>query len=121
MRINVGFARDFLKKLERLGRKFPRVVDQVDDLMSQLKEAKHPGDKIPGVGYDVYKVRLKNPSAGKGKRGGFRVIYYIRLADHIVLLTIYSKSDQTDISADQIQKLIADYIPSDAAENGDTE
>jgi hypothetical protein len=59
-------------------------------------------DKIPNVGYDMYKVRLANPSAKRGKRGGFPAIYYLQLVDSATLLTIYSKTEQTDISPDDI-------------------
>ena len=69
-----------------------------------------PGDIIRGTGYTVYKERLRNQSAGRGKSGGFRVIYYVQLADTVVLLTIYSKTDQSDISVREIQRLIAEIL-----------
>lgn len=110
MTTRVEIPETFRKSLTRLERRFPRVINEVDKLIDLLEQDERPGDKIPGVGYDVYKVRLKNPSAKKGKRGGFRLIYYIQLADQIVLLTIYSKSEQSDISAKQLQLIIEDYI-----------
>lgn len=103
-------------ELRRLVRKYPAVLNEVDKFLSTLENDERPGDKIPNVGYDVYKVRLKNPSAGMGKSGGFRVIYYVRLADHIVLLTIYSKSQQSDISAEQLRRIIEEYIPPSVSE-----
>jgi len=96
-------------ELKRLERKYPGVLDEVGKLISRLEADERPGDKIPNVGHDVYKVRLKNPAARKGKSGGFRVIYYVRIAEHIVLLTIYSKSQQTDIDLETIRQLILDY------------
>jgi hypothetical protein len=39
-----------------------------------LKAGQLPGDQIPNLAHNVYKVRLPNRSAGKGKSGGFRVI-----------------------------------------------
>ena len=77
-----------------------------------MENGTHSGDKIPDLGYDVYKVRLKNPSAKRGKRGGFRAIYYIKTAQFIILLTIYSKSQQEDISVERIRRIIADYLSS---------
>lgn len=121
MSVKVSTAPPFERNFRRLKRKHPRIDEPFGLLVEELQDGEQPGDKISGVGYDVYKVRLRNPSAGKSKRGGFRVIYYIRLADHIVLLTIYSKSDQTDISADQIRRLIEVYIPTNDTEDGDTE
>lgn len=109
MTIKVDFTPLFDKELKRLSRKFPLVIDETETLVDQLESGEQPGDKIPNVGYDVYKVRLRNPSAGKGKRGGFRVIYYVRVAEHIILLTIYSKSQQEDVSMESIRRVIDDF------------
>jgi mRNA-degrading endonuclease RelE of RelBE toxin-antitoxin system len=103
-------------ELKRLVRKYTAVLNEVDKFLSALESDQRPGDKIPNVGYDVYKVRLKNPSAGRGKSGGFRVIYYVRLADHVILLTIYSKLQQSDISPEQLRRIIDEYIPPDESE-----
>jgi mRNA-degrading endonuclease RelE of RelBE toxin-antitoxin system len=101
----------FTKALKRLSRKYPSIVDELDKLITRLEKDERPGDKIPGAGYDVYKVRLANPSARRGKRGGFRIIYYIRLVDHVVLLTIYSKSEQSDIALEQLRLVINEFEP----------
>jgi len=81
MATKVDIAPLFVKELRRLAKKFPQVVAQVDGLIDELQQDERPGDKIPQVGYDVYKVRLANPSAARGKSGGFRVIYYVQLVD----------------------------------------
>ena len=60
---------------------------------------------MPGVGYTVYKARLPNRSAQRGKSGGFRVIYYVQIEDLVTLLTIYSKTEETDISLREIRQL----------------
>ena len=54
----------------------------------------------------VYKARLPNRDSGSGKRGGYRVIYYLLSEESIVLLTIYSKTDQSDIPADEIVRIL---------------
>jgi hypothetical protein len=79
-------------------------------LIDQLEADQRPGDKIPNVGHDVYKVRLANPSAKRGKSGGFRVIYYIRLANLIYVLDMYSKTDQENITPQAIRSLIAEIL-----------
>jgi mRNA-degrading endonuclease RelE of RelBE toxin-antitoxin system len=107
----------FEKNLTSLARKYPSVMAEVNQLIEQLETDERPGDKIPNVGYDVYKVRLRNRAARKGKSGGFRVIYYVRLADHVALLTIYSKSQQTDIAPERIQQIIEDYLAQDENDN----
>ncbi|RKT43210.1 hypothetical protein BDD21_0532 [Thiocapsa rosea] len=60
------------------------------------------GDRILGVGYVFYNVRVKNSAAVRGKRGGFRIIYYLHTADDILLVTIYSKSEQAEITAAEL-------------------
>jgi mRNA-degrading endonuclease RelE of RelBE toxin-antitoxin system len=99
----------FNRSLRRLARKYPDVTSEVDNLITDLERNDRPGDKIPGVGYDVYKVRLGNPSAGRGKRGGFRVVYYIRRKDSILLLTLYTKTQREDIPPEQIRRIIEEY------------
>jgi len=110
MTITVETAPPFEVDLKRLARKYPQVLDELDRLITVLESGEHPGDKIPQVGYDVYKVRVKNTSAGKGKRGGFRVLYFVRLADQIILLTIYSKSQQEDIDLNKLRRIIQNYL-----------
>lgn len=112
MTVQVEFSAVFEKELKRLHRKYPSVVDEVATLVEQLEQGVLPGDEIPNVGYAVYKVRLPNPSARKGKSGGFRVLYYVRRSDFIGLITIYSKSEQTDILPDKIRWLIERYTAS---------
>src|SRR5690349_16334453 len=108
-KISIGFSNQFLKELRRILRKYPQVEHEVDSLLEQLKQGERPGDKIPNVGYDVYKVRLRNPSANRGKRGGLRAIYYFELEEQIVMVTIYSKTEQTDVSITLLRQIIEDY------------
>jgi mRNA-degrading endonuclease RelE of RelBE toxin-antitoxin system len=118
MPTKVNVPAPFVRDLQRLAKKYPAVVKTVEALAEQLKNDERPGDKIPGVGHDVYKVRLANPSAKRGKSGGFRVIYYVQLVDSILLLTIYSKTEQTDISAEQIRRIVEELmLPDDESDN----
>jgi mRNA-degrading endonuclease RelE of RelBE toxin-antitoxin system len=78
---------------------------------------RHPAIKFNRPDIQVYKVRLPNRDAQRGKSGGYRVIYYIRTPKRIVLLTVYSKSDRSDTSADDIQAIIAS-LPDDGGGNG---
>ena len=63
------------------------------------------GDVIQGTG-GLRKVRVA--SKGKGKRGGSRVIYYfLDEKRRCYLLTIYGKSEMSDLTADQKKQLKA--------------
>jgi mRNA-degrading endonuclease RelE of RelBE toxin-antitoxin system len=75
-------------------------------LIYNLQIGKFIGDQIPGIGYTVFKVRLKNSDIQKGKSSGYRVIYQLKDNSCVLMLLIYAKSDQTDIPAQQIQDII---------------
>jgi mRNA-degrading endonuclease RelE of RelBE toxin-antitoxin system len=62
------------------------------------------GDVIPGAD-GARKVRWS--VAGKGKRGGVRIIYF-NLTEQgiIVLITLYQKSDQTNIQPSDIKRAV---------------
>ena len=109
----VDIAAPFRKQLKQLANQFPAVLKESKTLIQQLKNDERPGDLIPNVGYDVYKVRLANPSARRGKSGGFRIIYYARLEDHVVLLFMYSKTEQSDVRPDQIRRVLEDLPAKD--------
>lgn len=96
------------RRLKRLRRKYPAVTVEVSKLVTELENDKRPGVKLAGFGFDLYKVRLPNPSAQRGKSGGFRVVYYVQFVDLIHLVTIYSKSEESDIGIQAVQGIIAD-------------
>ena len=77
--------------------------DQYRELQERLIENPEIGDLIPGSG-GLRKIRWK--LSGRGKRGGVRVIYYWAVsADQVRMLYVYSKSDQKDLSKDQLKVL----------------
>lgn len=60
------------------------------------------GDLIRGGG-GLRKVRWSLP--GMGKRGALRVIYYWSLPDTIYMLLPYKKTDQDDLTPEQVRFL----------------
>jgi hypothetical protein len=59
------------------------------------------------LGNNCYKIRLAIASKGKGKSGGARVITHIQLTKTtIFLLSIYDKSEQSDISDKDLLELV---------------
>jgi hypothetical protein len=81
--------------------------DDYRGLQSYLLQKPDAGDLVKGSG-GVRKVRWA--SAGKGKSGGLRVMYYWKKSEHeIWMLTLYSKSERASISG-HILKQIAEAI-----------
>ena len=87
-------------------RKFRSLRNELDLLKSQLQQGNRPGDRLTGIGYEAYKVRLPNRSARRGKSGGFRAIYQERAGRLVLLLLIYSKTERADIPDDVIIRVI---------------
>ncbi|MDX2077095.1 MAG: type II toxin-antitoxin system RelE/ParE family toxin [bacterium] len=106
MPTKVSTPPEFLKQVKRLARKYPTIPKAIHELIFELEADNRPGDQVPNVGYEVYKVRLKNPDSQRGKSSGFRLIYYLQMMDAIVLLIIYSKTERNDISPSEIRELI---------------
>ena len=70
--------------------------DEFRELQTYLLEAHDRGDTISHTG-GCRKIRWGRP--GMGKRGGVRVIYYVRLASgRLYLLLIYPKNAKDELS-----------------------
>lgn len=77
--------------------------DQVDELKRVLDQHPTDGDVIRG-GDGLRKVRIGLP--GRGKRGGGRVVYYLIVNQTtILLLELYAKNDQADLTKREIELL----------------
>ncbi len=100
------FTPEFKRNIRQLTKKYRRLKSDLNPLFTELGQGQVPGDQIPGVLYEVYKVRVKNSDSNKGKSGGYRVIYQRTQNSDIVLVTIYSKSEQSDIAAQEIRDII---------------
>ncbi|MEM1283207.1 MAG: type II toxin-antitoxin system RelE/ParE family toxin [Chlamydiota bacterium] len=104
--IDVDLSSRFKKDLKTLAKRYRSIRKDLQPLITELQAGKTPGAQIQGLNYPVFKVRLKNSDIKKGKSGGYRVIYYLRTQTGITLITIYSKSDQSDESKAVIEEII---------------
>ncbi|MGJ3248448.1 MAG: type II toxin-antitoxin system RelE/ParE family toxin [Elainellaceae cyanobacterium] len=104
--IQVGFTNRFEKDIRRLAKRYRKIKLDIQPLIQQLEAGEIPGDQIPNLEQTVFKVRVKNSDIKKGKSGGYRVIYYLKTETQIVLVTMYSKSDRSDIAATEIRDIL---------------
>lgn len=74
-----------------------------------LAAGETPGDRLQGIKQSVFKVRVPNRDARRGKRGGYRLLYYLPLSNRVVLLTIYSKTDISDMAIAEIMKYLTTW------------
>ncbi|MGB7844471.1 MAG: hypothetical protein WBL63_02565 [Candidatus Acidiferrum sp.] len=78
----------------------PKYLTDDEYLRLQTLLAADPerGDLMPGTG-GFRKLRWAEPTRGKGRRGGLRIIYYFFLADQqIWLMTLYDKDEAADLT-----------------------
>lgn len=78
--------------------------DEYRVLQSALLVEPDVGDIVPQSG-GLRKMRWGIP--GRGKRGGLRVIYYWRRPHIILMLFVYAKSEQEDLTPDQLRTLVS--------------
>jgi hypothetical protein len=87
---------------------FTRLVLQIlpdeeyRDLQMALIRDPYAGRVIQGSG-GLRKIRWSFP--GHGKSGGVRVIYYLVTQDKILMVYIYPKGKQDDLTAEQLKRL----------------
>ena len=105
-KIEVGSV--FKKQAKRLIQEFPSLKSELETLISSLETNPTQGESL---GNQCFKIRLAISSKGKGKSGGARIITQVRVTKFaVVLLSIYDKSEQADISGQQI-KLLLSQLP----------
>ena len=87
-----------------MAKKYPSLIKEIQILYQQLEQQPTSGISL---GKGCYKIRLAIASKNTGKSGGARVITYVMVANETVyLLSIYDKSEQGDIVANDVQSLI---------------
>jgi mRNA-degrading endonuclease RelE of RelBE toxin-antitoxin system len=103
------FSDDFKSRLRTLAKRYRSIRSDLQPLLDELQSGNFLGDRLTKTSFTTFKVRLKNSDIQKGKSGGYRVIYQLRDDTCVLLIVIYSKSDQEDVSADQIRGIIASF------------
>jgi mRNA-degrading endonuclease RelE of RelBE toxin-antitoxin system len=89
----------FQKQVEKIWSESERM-----DFIDWIAEKPLSGDVIPGA-QGARKVRWS--VAGRGKRGGVRVIYFnLTNQGVLILLMVYTKSEQSNLEPGEIRKAI---------------
>jgi mRNA-degrading endonuclease RelE of RelBE toxin-antitoxin system len=117
--VRVAYTPEFKRNLRQLAKKYRRIRSDVQPIINELIQGKKPGDQIPGVRHEVFKARVRNSDTTRGKSGGYRVIYYRSGNGPTVLVTIYSKTEQSDITPAEIRRIILEYEAGGEIRQGD--
>lgn len=102
----VEFTPEFKRNLRKLARKYRRIRSDVSPVVEAIERGATPGDQIQHTGYKVFKTRIRNSDAQRGRRGGYRMVYYVPSPSHVILVTLYSKTEQGDVTPAAIRQII---------------
>jgi len=103
-------ARIFRTAVKRLRKKYSHIESDLSDLIDQLQSGATPGDRLQSISHILFKVRVPNSDAQRGKSGGYRVIYYLQKADQVILVYMYVKSARTDIRPEELEQILQDVL-----------
>jgi mRNA-degrading endonuclease RelE of RelBE toxin-antitoxin system len=104
--VQVEFTPEFERQIRILYKRYRQIRSDVQLVIEQLQTGAIPGDRLSGLNVNALNVRVKNSDIQKGKSAGYRIIYQVETPTKITVLTIYSKSDQSNIDAKEIEQII---------------
>jgi mRNA-degrading endonuclease RelE of RelBE toxin-antitoxin system len=96
MSYSVIYTHIFEKELKKLAKKYPSIKSDIANLVTSLREN-------PTQGVEVL------TSKGRGKSGGGRLITLIKIEhEHILLISVYDKSEKETLPDHILEYLIKD-------------
>jgi len=104
--IQVETSGTFERQFRILFKRYRQIRSDVQPVIEQLQAGEVLGDHLSGLNVVVFKVRVKNSDIQKGKSAGYRLIYQVETPTRVILLAIYAKSDQSSISATEIEDIV---------------
>ena len=107
--IEIRVTPDFRKQLRKLEKRYRKIKSDLEPILMQIQMGEIVGERLQGIDAEVFKVRVRNSDTNRGKSGGYRVIYWLKLPQCVVILDIYSKSDRDDVEVIIIQNIITAF------------
>ncbi|GBU25314.1 hypothetical protein R83H12_01957 [Fibrobacteria bacterium R8-3-H12] len=96
----------FERQFKRLAKKYTSLKTDLENLISALEKEPLIGKPL---GKNCFKVRLSITSKNKGKSSGARVItHFIVNESNVYLLSIYDKSEKSNITDKELAELLRD-------------
>lgn len=108
MKVTFKYLAEFQRLAKDLRKKYKSFKDDYDAFLDEIERSPFGGEPL---GRHTYKNRMAIASKGKGKSGGARVITYNvkKIADDevvITLMTIYDKSEISNVSDAYLRSLV---------------
>ena len=101
-KVSIDILNHFSKSINKMAKKNYQIYDHLETLVDSLITNPTKGESM---GKGIYKIRLKTEN--KGKRAGYRVVYYFINQNHLLyLVNIYSKNQQEDMSKEEVLQIL---------------
>jgi mRNA-degrading endonuclease RelE of RelBE toxin-antitoxin system len=110
MNVSVRVSAEFERQAKRLAKKYKSFVNDFALFVSDIKKNPYSGIDLGG---GKRKIRMAVASKGKGKSGGMRIITFnVTILDTesiiVNLITIYDKTELSNVSEQYINQIIKD-------------
>ena len=107
MSYRVIFTSSFKNSVKDLEQRFARVKEDARIAIEVLLQEPKLGVVIPSGG-GIRKLRVRNSDQGRGKSGGYRLLYYVedQQQQALYVLLLYAKSDRDDVTRKELQDLL---------------
>ena len=107
MSYKIRNTKSFTKELKNLSKKYPSLKVEYLSLLYSILETPTQGTSL---GNNIYKIRLSIRSKLSGKRGGARVITFVKIIENeILMISIYDKAEQETITIKEINERIKKF------------
>lgn len=104
MSYKIHYTSDFERHFKRLSKKYKSLRSDLSILVERLRLEPETGTPL---GNNLFKIRLKISSKGKGKSGGARVItFLVRQEKEVYLVAIYDKSEIENLSKEELKNYL---------------
>jgi mRNA-degrading endonuclease RelE of RelBE toxin-antitoxin system len=101
----INHSPTFLAWLNEFTKRYPHAPENVTPALEALKQRPEAGSAIPGWRRMVWKLRINSTGIRRGKRFGFRLIYYLE-GRTLYPLLIYAKTNKSDVSDQEIMRAL---------------
>ena len=112
MEVKMHVGQEFKRQFKQLAKKYRSLRTDFEEWKKEILENPFIGDDLGG---GVRKIRMAIESKGKGKSAGARILTLnVKISDDglkVVLLTIYDKSEISNVKDDFIRYLIEQETP----------
>ena len=106
MEREIRWSAESLRQLKKLGKKRPKLGEDVASFEDEFSDGRLPGDEVMGIGEThAREHRMADRSSGSGKRAGFRVYY--RYNDSTVEIAgVFLRRELTQRVRNAIQQML---------------